>query len=81
MKKIEEIKNMLETEYHKGQVKDMPIIDWRQALEHIKYLLFRLEKLEGAIDKHKNKKQYTLHNGKLYISEFDKELYKVREES
>ncbi len=43
-------------------------------------LLSHIKELEKAIRKHKNKKEYSLHNGKLYFSEYDKELYKVLEE-
>ncbi len=43
-------------------------------------LLSYVKELEKAIIKHKNKKEYSLHNGKLYFSEYDKELYKVLEE-
>ncbi len=64
---------MLETEYHRGQVKDTPIIDWRQALEHIQYLLSRIKELEEAIESVKAERDWDAKEMALT------ELYKVLE--
>ncbi len=49
MDDIQKIRNRLAVEYHISETNDTPIIDWRQALQDVAYLLSKIKELEEGI--------------------------------